>query len=249
MSEGPDLRQRIRRLPRELADTVDARLLTVMVARMSVPTRRTRVWLRGRRLPFVDPARSGDDPSPSRAAIDGTADRVIARYATQAGFLGLAAGIGGIASIPPEVLASAIGAYRLAQRLCVVYGFDPETDRGQMALWQALAHAYGVELPESGVVSMKASQLPGLLAGRKRGQGENVSGALTRAALRTTAWRVAGRVSRFVPVVAALTQSGRERRQFRELGAEMKRVLSRLAEPTSSPTDIEDAVEIDAGDR
>ncbi len=249
MSDGPDLGQRIRRLPRELADTVDARLLTVLVGRMSVPTRRTRVWLRGRRLPFVDPARPVHAPSPSRAAIDGTADRVITRYATQAGFLGLAAGIGGVASIPPEVLASAVGAYRLAQRLCVVYGFDPETDRGQMALWQALAQAYGLELPESGVVSMRASQLPGLLAGRAAGQGENVSGALTRAALRTTAWRVAGRVSRFVPVVAALTQSGRERRQFRAIGGEMKRVLSRLSEPAGPPADIEDAVELDAGDR
>jgi hypothetical protein len=249
VSEGPDLRQRVRQLPREWAETIDARLLSVLLGRMSVPTRRTRTWLRGRRWPFVDPERPVDDPSPSPQAIDRTADRVIARYATQASVLGLAAGLGGMASIPPEVLASAIGAYRLAQRLCVVYGFDPESDRGQMALWRALAQAYGLDLPESGVVSMRASQLPGMLTGRGAGQGENVSGTLTRAALRTTAWRVAGRVSRFVPVLAALTQSSRERRQFRELGVEMKAVLRRLSEPSGAPADIEDAVEIDAVDR
>ncbi len=241
MSE-PDVGQRLRQLPRELLDNVDARLLSLLLDRMSVPTRRTRAWLRGRRLPFMDPERPVDVEGPSRSDIDLTAERVIARYATQASFLGMAAGLGGIASIPPEVLASAIGSYRLAQRLCVVYGFDPETDRGQMALWQALAHAYGLELPDSGLVSMRASQLPRLLVGRA--PEENVSGTLTRAALRTTAWRVAGRISRFVPLLAAVTQSSNERRQFRELGAEMKAVLRRLAE-VPERGDIEDAIELD----
>jgi len=247
MSAPGDLRQRIRGLPREWAQTVDERLLSLLIDRMSVPTRRTLAWLRGRRLPFHDPRRPAGEPTPSRAAVDLTADRVIARYATQASVLGLAAGMGGMASIPPEVLASAVGSYRLAQRLCVVYGFDPETDRGQMALWRALAHAYGLDLPESGLVSMRATQLPGLLVGQRAGEGRSVSGTLTRAALRSTAWRVAGRISRFIPVLAAVGQSNRERRQFRELGAEMKQVLRRLAEPSARPDDIEDAIVIDDG--
>lgn len=222
-----------------LWERLDRRLVVAGWHGISVPTSRTRRWLRGRRLAFIDP----DSHEPvARMSLDRTADVVISRYATQAAFLGGAAGLGGLASIGPEVAVSTVGMVRLAQRLCVVYGFDPETDRGQMALWRALAHGYDLDLPESGLVELKASDLPGLLLSR---EGASVSGTLTRAALRSSAYRLAGRISRFLPLISAMGQASTERGQFLAVGGRMKETLGRLAEIPESPQEPpEDAIEL-----
>jgi hypothetical protein len=223
----------------DLRDQLDRRFVGAWVHGVSVPTIRTKRWLRGRRLPFIDPEHV--DPHLGLAAVDRTADIVIDRYGAQAALLGGVAGMAGMASIPPELIASMVGVMRLGQRLCVVYGFDPETDRGQMALWQAFAHAYHLDLPPSGLVEMRASDLPSLLLTRKAPV--TVSGTLTRAVVRTSALKLVGRFVRFVPVLAAISQASMEQTQFREVGESLKQSLRRLAEmpPPETP---EDAIEL-----
>ena len=52
--------------------------------------------------------------------------------------------------VPPEAALSIVLVIRMIQRLCVVYGFDPETDRGEAALTRTLAAVWNVTLPEGG---------------------------------------------------------------------------------------------------
>jgi hypothetical protein len=224
----------------DLLSRLDARLVEAWVAGVSVPTRRTRAWLRGKRLAFVDP----DQPvPPSLAELDHTARVVIERYANSAALLSGMAGLGGWASIPPEVAASLVGSLRLGQRLCVVFGFDPETDRGQMALWRALASGYQVELPPSGPVGLKASDVPALLLTRPH----NVGGALARSVVKGSAFRLL-RFTRLVPVLASATGAASGRANQAAIGARMHATLRRLAElPPTDPSYlhvIEEAVEV-----
>jgi len=225
----------------DLAERLDARVMDSWFAAVSVPTRRTRAWLRGRRLRFVDPDAT---ERPSLRELDATADAVIARYATSAALVGGAAGLGGMASIPPELMAQVVAALRLAQRLCVVYGFDPETDRGQMALWRALAAGYEVELPAAGPVGLRASQVPGLLLRRQ----SNVGGSLARSVVKATAFRLL-RFTRLVPVLASATGASAGRRTLTDMGARMSVTLSRLADVPSATASggrllVEDAIEL-----
>ena len=220
----------------DLAERLDARLLDSWLAAVSVPTRRTRAWLRGRRLPFVDPQ---DARSPTLSQLDHTARQVIDRYAASAALVGGAAGLGGLASIPPEVATQVIAALRLGQRLCVVYGFDPETDRGQMALWRALAAGFEVDLPAQGPVGLRASQVPGLLLRRQR----NVGGALARSVLKGTTFRLL-RFTRLVPVLASASGAVEGRRSLAALGERMHETLRRLAEVPPAAGPVEDAVEL-----
>jgi hypothetical protein len=223
----------------EMWRRVDQRLMAGWWTTISVPAERTRRWLRGRRLAFIDP----EQPPPAMADVQRTADIVIARYANSAALLGAAAGLGGLLSVPPELAANLVAVLRLGQRLCVVYGFDPESDRGHMALWQALAKAYGVDLPASGLVGLRAADLPSLL---RAAAPTSVSGALVNAAVRGSAWRLLGRVTRFVPIVAAASQAAHERRQMDELGRAMSETLRQLADgPMARGAGIEDAVELD----
>src|SRR5687768_10676674 len=131
-------------LPALLVDAVDRADATLVAGgyrAVSVSAERVRAWLRFRGLACLDPARP--DPPPM-GEVGRSAVVVIARSAALCGALGGAAGLAGAPSVPPEAVATAILALRMAQRLCVVYGFDPATDRGQMALARALAAAWEV---------------------------------------------------------------------------------------------------------
>jgi len=220
----------------DLAHRLDTQLVEGWIAAVSVPTERTRRWLRGRRLPFVDPAA---ETVPTLTELDYTARQVIERYASSAAFVGGAAGLGGLASIPPELATQVVATLRLGQRMCVVYGFDPATDRGRMALMRALAAAFEVELP-SGPVGLRASQVPGLLLRRQR----NATGALARSVLKGTAFRLL-RFTRVVPLLASATGAAEGRRSLTAMGGRMQQVLRRLAEAPPAPGGVEDAVELD----
>ncbi|MEZ4236099.1 MAG: hypothetical protein R3F59_08040 [Myxococcota bacterium] len=194
----------VRQLPvtfSDVLDRADASLVAGWYHAVSVQPERIRAWLRLRGLHFVDPARSD---TPPLAEVDRTAEAVIERASSLLGALGGAAGLVGAATVPPEFLATNVGVLRLAQRLCVVYGFDPTTDRGEMALTRALAAAYGVDLPETGPARMRVRDLPSLLRGEGSGP-QAMAGKVARAMAKSTAWWVAGRLTRFVPVLSAGT--------------------------------------------
>ena len=67
-------------------------------------------------------------------------------------------------------------------------------------------------------------------------------------ALRETAWWVAGRLSRFVPVLSAGSHAVESRSQVGDTGRKMAEVLRRLSEVAPPELGaVEDAVEIPAG--
>lgn len=227
-------------LPPPLADLVaslDARLVEGWIAAVSVPTARTRRWLRGRRLAFADPEA---ERSPSLIEIDATARVVIERYGASQALVSGAAGLGGAASLPPELLASLVASLRLGQRLCVVYGFDPETDRGQMALWRAMAAGHQVDLPDAGPVGVRASEVPGLLLARTG----SVGGTLARSVVKSASFRIL-RFTRLVPLLASATGARAGRRSLMAIGERMQATLRRLADAPATPTGpVEEAIEI-----
>jgi hypothetical protein len=222
----------------DVLDRADRTLVAGWYDAVSVSAERVRAWLRSRGLPFLDPA------VPVEATldqVDQTAEALVARSAALVGAMGGAAGLVGAATVPTEWLAANVAALRLAQRLCVVYGFDPATDRGQMALCRALAHAYGVELPETGALRMRLSDVPSLF--RRDRPPSEVSARLVRGMAKSSAWWVAGRISRFVPVLSASRHAWDARKQVRDAGAKMQDVLRRLAEAPETGIP-EDALEV-----
>jgi hypothetical protein len=226
-------------------DRADRELLASGYGSVSISTAQFREWLRRRRWPFVDPY--DDRPTPL-ADLDHTAERIIAGSARLVGLISGTAGMGGAATIPSEWVAVNIASLRMAQRLCVVYGFDPADDAGQMALCRVLAVTYGVELPMSGPMQLRITDLPGvLLAGARL---DEVPAKLLRAMAQSSAWWVAGRLSRLVPVIAAGTHALEARQAVQEAGRTMQTVLRRLAEaPEQRETEIEEALEIRSMDR
>ena len=235
-------------LPALLVDAVD-RADTTLVAggyrAVSVSADRVRAWLRFRGFAYVDP--DGTD-APAMRDLDRTADSVISRAAALCGAMGGAAGIAGAPSMPPEAVATGILVLRMAQRLCVVYGFDPSTDRGQMALARGLAAAWQIELPETGAFGLRVSDIPGLF--RPGASPRAVGGKLVRAmAMGTVGW-IAYRFTRFVPLVSAPMHAFDNRAKVEAAGRRMQQVLRRLTEVRDGQIEtIEEAVEVAGGER
>ncbi|MBA2321197.1 MAG: hypothetical protein H0V89_08575, partial [Deltaproteobacteria bacterium] len=134
----------------EMFDHADRRLLAGGYSGMSVGTSEVRQQLDALKWPYVHP----DRPAPAPHEVDHTAKRVIAAARSRSGWMAAVAGLAGGWAMPPEVLATAVATLRLAQRLAVVHGLDPESDQGRMALWRALASALEVELPPDGPVGV-----------------------------------------------------------------------------------------------
>lgn len=224
----------------DVLDRADSALVSGWYSAVSVHPERVRAWLRFRGLPFVDPA---VPPSPPLTEVDHTADVVIGRASTLVGALGGAAGLVGAATVPPEWVAANVAVLRLAQRLCVVYGFDPSNDRGQMALCRALAAGYDVQLPETGPMRMRLRDLAALARPGRPEPG--MGGRIARAMAVSSAWWVAGQVTRFVPLVSASTHAWDSQRKVDEIGRKMLAVLRRIAEvPAALEGAIEEAVEL-----
>lgn len=224
----------------DMLDRADAQLVAGWYHSVSVSTDRERARMRHEGTSFVDPTRDG---SPTMGELALAAERIISQAATSAGAVSGLAGIAGAATVPPEVLGSVVATLRLGQRLCLLYGFDPHTDRGQMALCRALAAAYDVDLPAAGPVGMRVSDLPRLA--RPGSDPASVTAKLTRAVLVRSAWFVASRISRLIPVVSAASGAVESRRRTESAAQRMQDVLARLSDvPGSSRVQVEDAVEV-----
>ena len=220
-----------------VAHRIDAGAVRALYAAVSVPTERERQRLRRTRRVFVDP----EADLPDRIAVGQTADHVVDQAVFGATTLGGLAGLGGMATVPPEVAATMVAVVRLAQRLAVVYGFDPGDDRGQMALQQALSAGLQVELPDGGPLGLKVSDLPQVLAPRVP---REVTVAMTQALVRQTAWMVVGSLGRFIPGISAGVGAAGGRRRMREIGHRMKDALERLSGLPVADAGVVDAVEI-----
>jgi hypothetical protein len=221
---------------------VDASLVAAVHAGISVDADKVRSWLRGAQRPFVDPDHKA---LPSSHELERTAHWVIEQSRFKLALLGGVAGVAGAVSVPPEALASTLASLRLAQRLSIVYGFDPNSDRGERAVWSAMAAGFGLELPGDGPVGLKASELPLVLVRGARARYPN--GAIAAAVLRESAWRIGRRMSRWMALPglsSALSAAGAHQRAS-EIGTRMLASLQRLADaPAIDPSRLEDAVEL-----
>lgn len=221
----------------DVVDRADRQLAGGGYESVSVRTAEVRKALDAAGWPYIHPER----PAPPIADVEQTAQRLVRAAKRQSGLLAMAAGFVGPWSVPPEVAVATVATLRLAQRLAIAFGFDPETDRGRMILFRALADALDVELPERGPVGVRVSELPALAFPNARP--DNIALWLARALVRRSMWSVAGRITRFVPVVASGLGAWSARSRTQLLGTKMIGVYRRAAE-TPLLAAPEDAQEI-----
>lgn len=181
-----------------LGQRLDADLLPAVYAAASVPTRVLREEFRAAGIAFVDAVAGEwpDDEALARSVVAVT--KGSARAAAAVGAVG---GAAGLLALAPELAAQTVASLRLAQRLAVVYGFDPETDHGKLVLARALAAAYEVQLPDSARVTTKLSDLTGIA--RQDGSRQALVGWAGRQAARQSVAMLVGRVVRLVPGLGA----------------------------------------------
>lgn len=226
-----------------LGDRLDEELLPAIYAAASVPTAEIRAWMRDAGLPFVD-HEAGLNPSTSE--LDDAADRLVRQARDRAVALGIASGLVGAVAVPPEVLASMVASLRLAQRLAVLHGIDPETDAGKLLLWRAMAAAYDVELPE-GMIGMRVRELPDVVRAQLPATAQATAWLARQIALRTLT-SVAGRVYRLIPGLGAGIAAFSAYRRTAEMGRKMRDVYRRATEGERFDLgDVEAAVEVGGG--
>jgi len=231
----------VRELMEEVVGRVDVSLPGAMYAAVSVNPDRVRSWLRAAGRPFIE--RGTEVPAPEQLLETGR--WVIGQSRFRLALVGGLAGLWGAASVPPEALASTIALLRLAQRLAVVFGFDPTSDRGEMAVWQALAAGFEVELPSDGPMGMRVRDLPVVLA--KGSRARRPGGALATAVLRESIWQIGSRLSRLLalPVLSSGLSAAGAHERATAVGERMLATLQRLADaPPVDPALVEEAVEV-----
>ena len=145
---------------REIGIRVDEDAAPALIKRMSIDAATLRAELTARGLRWDDP---GDSQRPDGAELAKSAKHVIDASVRSSGLLGAASGVVGLAGVPPEAMARLIQSFRLAQRIAIIYGHDPATDRGRIHVRRALSAAWGFELPVQASEDIKLSQLPRVL--------------------------------------------------------------------------------------
>lgn len=228
-----------------LGDRLDEDLLPAIYAAASVPTAEIRAWMRDAGLPFVD-REAGQHPS--AADLDDAADRLVRQARGRAVALGIASGLVGAVAVPPEVVATIVTSLRLAQRLAVLHGIDPETDAGKLLLWRAMAAAYDVELPE-GMIGMRVREIPDVVRAQLPATAQATAWLARQIAVRTVT-SVAGRVTRLIPGLGAGVAAYSAFRRTAEMGRKMRDVYRRATEGERFDLqDEEPAVEVRGGRR
>lgn len=223
----------LRFLLASLGDRLDEDLLPAVYAAASVPTAEVRAWLRTEGMAFMD-AETGEFPS--EIELTESAARVVAHTRDRATAMGFASGLMGAAAIPPEVLGTVIQSLRLAQRLAVVYGFDPESEAGKLVMWRALAAAWEIELPAQGPIGLKMRELPALLQSQLPAT-RSASAWLTQQVVMRASAAVVNRVTRVIPGLGAGLAGFSALRRTRKMGDRMIEVYRRAKGAT--PFEIE----------
>jgi hypothetical protein len=228
----------------DAVERMDSRLPAGFYAAVSVPSEPFRDALRRRGRAFIDPEAA---QAPPDGDVDATARWVIAQAGVSSAGLAAVAATLGAASVPPEVVAQALAVLRTAQRLAIVYGFDPETERGALAVWRAVAAVYGVSLPSEGPADVRVRDLGALLLPAPlRDRDVKAAGmVVARAALRKSASMLMRRAVRWLPVplLSPGLSALQARRKQVEVGEQL-RVALRDAAGLDARGPVTDAVEL-----
>ncbi|MCB9777928.1 MAG: EcsC family protein [Alphaproteobacteria bacterium] len=230
-----------------LGDRLDDGLLPAVYQAASLETAAIRAELDRDGLHRWDP-QTGRHPD--RMLLDESASQLTRRASRLAAARGAAGSFGGLLSVPPEVAAALVQSLRLAQRLAVVYGFDPETDHGRILLARALAEGFEVELPAEGAVGLRIRELPEVIRSRLparedatlRDRGRKLAGAAAKQALAL----VGKRVGRLIPGFGTTIGAIGARRALLGQGERMQKVYGRAFQgDLVASDDVLDVVEID----
>lgn len=226
---------------RNLGERLDEDLIPGLIAAASLDMAEVRAALDADGLAWHDPARGR---VAHRAELDASAAQVLRSSINRATLRGGLAGLAGFASIPPEALAALLQLLHLAQRLAVIYGHDPDTDRGRVWVVRALAAAMEVELPRQGRWDLRLSHLREALL-MARAEGPDRSAWLARTLTLRAAGTLGARVTRLVPGLSSGISAASARRTLRRQGARMMAVYQRSWEGAlllEGP--VEDAIEL-----
>jgi hypothetical protein len=208
-----------------LADRLDADLVPLLYTAASVSPSQIRSEFEEDGIPYLDPDTGRNPP---QAELILAAERVIRDSRNQATALAAAAGLAGAVAVPPEVLANMIQMLRLAQRLSVLFGFDPETDAGKLVMFRALAAAYELELPPQAQVGLKVRDLPMLLRNQVPATRNGGAWLLRQVTQRSVAMAVR-RVVRMVPGLGTGLSAWGALRRVEKAGQRMVEVLHRAS--------------------
>lgn len=228
-------------LARDLAERLDTDLPGRVAGSLGVEVASFRAELLQSGMAFHDPAR-GQRPAPE--ALERTANRLIRRATRRAVVSGAVGGMAGVAGVPPEVAWRLVQLLRLAQRLSLVYGQDPTTDRGRLLVHRALAAGFGLELPDQQGMGLRVSDLPAVLRDTAPTMHQGATW-LAQAAVRQTTHAVFRPIGRMVPGLGAGPAAWRARRSMRAQGDRMHEVFRRAWGGSAwSSTEFTEAIEV-----
>jgi len=224
---------------RELTERVDEDLPPYLLQSMSIEMGEFRCALDAEGLAYIVPSSPHEHP-PEALAL--SAQTAIKNSVRKASVVGAAGGLAGFFGVPPEAAARVLQSLRLAQRLAIIFGHDPGTDRGALHVRRALAAAWEFDLPKQANVDMRLSDLPTIVRAGLPAH-HNGSVWLTRTMLTQATSAVGRRITRFVPGLGIGLGAFQARRNARAQGDRMLQVFMRSYRPPK-PKGVEDAVEV-----
>jgi hypothetical protein len=224
---------------RELTERMDEDLPPYVLQGLSVDVAEYRSDLDAAGLAYIVPA-SPHHHAPE--ALERSAVIAINKSVRKASVVGAAGGLAGFLGVPPEAAARVLQSLRLAQRLAIIYGHDPTTDKGAIHVRRALACAWDFELPQQANVDMRLSDLPTLI---RAGIPAKHSGGvwITRTMLTQATAVVGRRITRIIPGLGIGLGAIQARRSARTQGDRMHQTFLRSYRPPRTKA-IEDAVEV-----
>ena len=226
----------------ELGEHLDETLLPRIYDAARLRTDAIKQDLDARGLTRADPGQP--DLAPSAAELEASVDRLVRSARRTAGVRGAVAGVGGLWTLPPEAGVALVQLLHLGQRLAVVYGHDPETDRGKVLLLRALAEGLELRLPKQARLGLRVSDLP-RVAERQLPEVAHGGAWMVQVLAARTAVTAASRVARVVPGLGASVGAFQAWRETRARGRRMAAVFARSwTEPLFGTGPIEDAEEL-----
>jgi hypothetical protein len=226
-------------LVRIIGDRVDEGLPPAVFRSFSVRLDEYRFELSSNGLCWVGQA---DSAAVDAQALDASAKAAIEASMRSAGIVGAAGSMAGLFGVPPEAAARVIQSTRLAQRLSIIYGHDPTSDRGALHVRRALAAAWEFDLPPLLSGDLRLTDLPEVFRANAR-SGKIGPGQIARTLTTTALSKATKRVSRLIPGLGVALGLVASRKSAQQQGETMHALLRRTWLPPTRLS-VEDAVEV-----
>lgn len=210
-------------LARDLADRLDTDVPARVSDTLDIDQAAFRAEMHHKGLQFYDPATG---QRPDEAALDRTAEHLIRQAGRAAAVSGALSGMAGIAGVPPEVAWHLVQLLRLAQRLMVVYGHDPDQDKGRLLGQRAMAAGLEIELPAQSGVGLRVRDLPAVLRDSPPTAHQGATW-LAQAAIHQAAKAAFRPVTRSIPGLASAPAAWMARRSMRAQAQRMHALIRR----------------------